>query len=144
MGIREAHAGDLDALEALEGRCFPEDPWTRPMLAEELSRPGGIVLVGEDAGQAWGFIIGLRVMDRLEVLQVGVDPARRGEGLGAQLLSAFEVAAPRVEEVLLEVRTTNHAAIRLYARAGYTAIATRRGYYRDGTDALVLRKALRS
>lgn len=143
MPIREAHAGDLDALEALEARCFPEDPWTRPMLAEELSRPGGIVLVGEDAGGAWGFVIGLRVMDQLDVLQVAVDPARRGQGLGATLLTALEEAAPHAEEVLLEVRTTNLAAIRLYARAGYTAIATRRGYYRDGADALVLRKALR-
>lgn len=43
----------------------------------------------------------------------------------------------------LEVADRNGAARALYARAGYVPAGRRRGYYRDGDDALVLRKPLK-
>jgi ribosomal-protein-alanine N-acetyltransferase len=45
-------------------------------------------------------------------------------------------------EVMLEVSTDNDAAQRLYQRAGFAEIARRRGYYRSGGDAVVLRRAI--
>ena len=44
---------------------------------------------------------------------------------------------------MLEVRADNDAARRLYERAGYELLSTRRRYYQPGdVDALVMRKLL--
>jgi ribosomal-protein-alanine N-acetyltransferase len=44
--------------------------------------------------------------------------------------------------VLLEVRVDNERAQGLYLRHGYSVIHTRRGYYNDGCDALIMNKSL--
>ena len=56
----------------------------------------------------------------------------------------FERARRRhIEKVILEVREGNHAAIGLYAKLGFTTLATRPRYYDDtGEDALVMEKKL--
>lgn len=142
MIVRDATAADLDALAALAARAFPEDAWSRAMLAEELDRPGGVVLVGEGADGLVGFAIGLLVLDQLEVLQIAVDPAARRAGHGRALLAALERRARWQAVAWLEVRTGNEAAIALYTGAGWSPMGVRRRYYRDGADALVMRKPL--
>jgi ribosomal-protein-alanine N-acetyltransferase len=42
--------------------------------------------------------------------------------------------------MLLEVRSDNDDARRLYERMGFQTIATRRRYYSDGSDALIMRR----
>lgn len=140
--IREATAADLDAALLLEASSFAEDPWTRPMLAEELDRPGGIFLVGTVDGRVVGSVIGWVVLDELHVLQVAVDPTLRGQGHGRRLMEALHAGAPRAECAWLEVRRDNIAAITLYSRLGYQPIAERARYYMDGCDAVVMRVAM--
>jgi len=57
-----------------------------------------------------------------EIKRMYVDPAYRGERLGGQLLSAVEdqLRARGVLLATLETGHTQHEAIRLYERAGYT------------------------
>jgi ribosomal protein S18 acetylase RimI-like enzyme len=43
-------------------------------------------------------------------------------------------------QVLLEVSSTNHAALAFYAAEGFTTLDRRRRYYRDGSDAVVMRR----
>lgn len=135
--------GDVEPVLKLEARCFPEDPWSRHMLEEELRRPGGLFLVREEEGRVAGMAIGWRILDELHVLHVGVDPRLRRRGLGRALMEGLEAAAGPVEVSWLEVRTDNAAAIGLYAGMGYRHVAVRPRYYGDGCDALVLRKAMK-
>jgi ribosomal-protein-alanine N-acetyltransferase len=51
-------------------------------------------------------------------------------------------AAAGARDMHLEVSETNEAARALYAGAGFAVSGRRRGYYADGSDALVLRRAL--
>ena len=44
--------------------------------------------------------------------------------------------------MLLEVSEGNEAAVAFYAAHGFTRIDVRPRYYRDGSDALVLRRTL--
>jgi len=45
--------------------------------------------------------------------------------------------------LLLEVRSDNTAALRLYERAGFSEISRRRRYYQPGDiDAVILRKLI--
>lgn len=143
MIIREATRADLPALVALEARTMGVDVWTPTQVEEELSRPGAVVLVGEDDAGIVGLAFGWVVFDELQVLQIAVDPAVRQRGWGRRLLGALEAAARGADVSFLEVRVDNDPAIRLYVAAGYRVVGRRPRYYADGVDAIVLRKSLR-
>jgi ribosomal protein S18 acetylase RimI-like enzyme len=75
---------------------------------------------------------------------ISVDPAARGQGLGARLLADAErgARARGCERLRLEVRVHNRRAIALYESRGYLRFARRVGYYQDGTDAFRYEKHL--
>ena len=140
--VRAVQGGDLDAVAMLEAGCFPGEAWTRPMLAAERDRPGGIFLVAALDGRLVGYGIALRAGEVLEVLKVAVDPAARRAGVGRALVDALHTAAGWADAAWLEVRVDNPAACRLYESCGYAQAGRRKRYYADGTDALVLRRDL--
>lgn len=86
--------------------------------------------------------------DEAEILNVGVVPAARRQGLGRALLAGAEDLARALgtQRIFLEVATDNTPARALYAAAGYTQVGQRPAYYLrpDGTrqDALVLARSL--
>ena len=139
-GIRPATAGDLDAVECVERRCFPEgEAFTRRQLLYLLTHAQGASYAATRDGAVVGYISLLmrRTAQNLRIYSVAVDPAARGCGVGQALLDAAIALARRLglHEVTLEVRTDNDSAIRLYARNGFRDERLLRGYYPDGTDA---------
>jgi len=79
-----------------------------------------------------------------ELLRIAVDPVQRGQGLARTLLRACEaeLAAAGICDLHLEVRASNAAARSLYAGAGWRESGLRKGYYRDGEDAVLYAKRL--
>lgn len=139
--LREATRADLDGLVAAQAACFPGEPWSRGQVEEELSRPGGVFLVQPAEEGLAGFIIGWAVLEELHLLQVGVLPAHRGQGLGRRLCEGL-FAAVRSEVCWLEVRADNTHALALYRGLGFLPVNVRRRYYADGCDAVILRLPL--
>lgn len=158
VSLREATWRDLAAMSDLETRCFPHDAWPAATFWAELAnRPRRSYWVAVDTGAGAGTaaeqVVGYAGLDvggdRADVMTVAVDPARRGSGLGAQLLDTLETQAGEggADAVMLEVRADHEAARSLYSTRGFLVVHTRRGYYRstDGSppvDALVMRKEL--
>ena len=72
-----------------------------------------------------------QVLDDAELLDIGVAPACRRQGLGQRLLDAVMAAARAqgAQRLLLEVRAGNLAAQALYQRAGFRLSGRRKGYY---------------
>ncbi|MEQ7126391.1 ribosomal protein S18-alanine N-acetyltransferase [Actinopolymorpha sp. B11F2] len=146
VGLRPARRSDLDALRELETACFGVDAWGEEALRGELD---GVpetreVVVAEESGEIVGYAALLAVGATADVARIAVRPDRRRQGLGRLLLDKV-VAAARdrgCTEALLEVSAANAAAISMYEAAGFAPLARRRGYYRDGADALVLRLTL--
>ena len=62
----------------------------------------------------------------------------------ALLHQAFKKCAGEgVEQILLEVRESNEAAIKLYVKLGFNEISLRRNYYRDPQEhAVIMQKIL--
>ncbi|QLF52851.1 GNAT family N-acetyltransferase [Actinomyces sp. oral taxon 169] len=81
-----------------------------------------------------------------DLLTIATVPAARGRGIASFMLTelvstAREVGCP---DVLLEVRQSNEAAQRLYARHGFVPIGRRRRYYQaPPEDAVVMHLTLR-
>lgn len=113
-------------------------PWSAAEFAALLARPETLLAVAPQ-----GFALARAVADEAELLTLAVAPEARRCGLGARLLAqVLEAAAARGATALfLEVGTDNAAARALYARAGFAEAGRRRGYH-DGSDALILRRAL--
>jgi ribosomal protein S18 acetylase RimI-like enzyme len=144
--LRAATAADLDGLLALE-QLFPGDRLSRAAMRRFLRVPGARVWVAVSAGAVRGDLILLlrRGAAYGRIYSVVVDPAARGQGLGARLVAAAERAtrAEGRDRLRLEVRADNAPARALYAKRGYAEVAHLRGYYEDGGDGLRLEKALR-
>jgi len=81
------------------------------------------------------------------LLNLSMDPAWQGRGLGTRMIrTLLEAARTRKARVaILEVRRSNRRARSLYLRLGFEEIGCRREYYPalDGReDALVLAKVI--
>jgi ribosomal-protein-alanine N-acetyltransferase len=91
-----------------------------------------------------GYLCLTVLLDEAEVLDVAVDPALQGRGLGAQLVQwACDEAIRQGAALLrLEVRATSIPAITLYERFGFVRSGLRKAYYEQGIDALLMDKNL--
>jgi ribosomal-protein-alanine N-acetyltransferase len=145
--IRPAAAADLPCLAEIEAVAFA-DPWSPAMLAAELAQPGGVMLVAS-AGAAGGQPCGYACFrpgtgGEAELLRVAVAPAARGRGAARRLIAAGleRLRAAGVVSCYLEVRPGNASALAVYHALGFETCGLRRAYYRDGADALVLRRGL--
>jgi len=136
---------DLADVVALEQR-LQQHPWTPGNFRDSLTA-GHAGWVQREDGNLCAFAVTMAVVDEEHLLIIGVVPERWRHGLGGKLLTFLQVRARDAsrKRMLLEVRSSNQAAIAFYRHAGFTEIGRRRGYYpaHEGReDAIVMAKDL--
>lgn len=137
--IRPATEEDLTGLAALEEALFGLTAWSRVQVAEEIAR--GRVRVADGERGVTAYVVTSTAGEVTDLLRIAVRPDHQGRGLAGILLTdALERAEG--ERMLLEVGDRNEPAIALYRGHGFAVIDRRRGYYRDGSDALVMSRSL--
>jgi ribosomal-protein-alanine N-acetyltransferase len=74
------------------------------------------------------------------VVSVAVLNEHRNQGLGNALMveGINGVISRKTDEIYLEVRVSNTAAVRMYERLGFQIKSRLRTYYRDGEDAYLM------
>ncbi len=142
--IRELGAQDVEDCLNLDRQAL-NGFWSWKQWKRELTDPNRLVIGaqrGDDTlmavASAW------LVVDELQITAIAVDPAHQRQGLGAKLLNAL-LGLGQTRGALsatLEVASTNLAAQRLYARCGFENCGLRKGYYSDGSDALLQRRPI--
>jgi len=139
---------DLAYVAALEAQIHAA-PWSFGNFSDALSA-GYSAQVGEREGRIVVFGVMMPSPGEAQILNLSVVPDARRQGLGRALLARFMDDALRAgaEQMFLEVRISNAAAIALYASAGFESVARRANYYpatprAQGEDALVMRRRLR-
>ncbi len=144
--IRKAKLLDLDALVALEERCFDIDRLSRRSFRHMLTRANAVTLLAEEGGEAVGYVMVLFNMGTslARLYSIAVDAASRGKGIAQQLVAAAEQAALDGDCVVLrlEVRSDNAASLALFRRLGYRQFGHYDDYYEDHMDALRFEKEL--
>jgi ribosomal-protein-alanine N-acetyltransferase len=82
--------------------------------------------------------------DQADVQTIAVLDKHQGTGIGSAMLTELLAEAHRrgAREVFLEVRADNPRAQAVYRHFGFEEIGTRRRYYDDGTDAIMMRRKL--
>lgn len=153
---------DVDVIDAIAAASFTDYGFS---VEEEMSRPWARIWIAREepagarapaprdepqasqappSGEATravpiGFLVSWHVADELHVLNIATAPRMRRRGIATAMMNeALRYAAShRVRIVLLEVRRSNRAALRLYRQLGFTAMGIRPGYYSDnGEDAI--------
>lgn len=78
----------------------------------------------------------------IEIESVIVKSSYQRQGIGSLLLDyIFDFAEEhKINNVFLEVRKSNFAAISLYKKLGFKEISVRKNYYKNNEDALILKK----
>lgn len=142
VAIRDARPDDLGAVVAIERASFG-DPWSEASF-RSLLRPGTTRFrVATRQESVLGYAIASCVGDEADVINLAVDPAARGQGIGGRLLDdLLEVTdAPPGATVYLEVRASNESAQTLYRSRGFAATGNRKRYYtHPAEDAVVMRR----
>lgn len=144
--LRPMTAEDIRAVHDLEVATFPTDAWPVELfeaeLAQEQTRD---YWVYEAEGRILGYAGLCTVLPFADVQTIAIHPEARGRGLGRALMQVLIDRAGELQarDVMLEVRRDNPVAIDLYLSLGFSKIHERPKYYRDGTDALIMRLRLR-
>ena len=143
VAIRPMRAEDIERIIAIEVEVTPA-PWSRAQFEDSLERSqkksqtqiNCLVICQQQndqqqSSQVLGYLILSTVIDQTEVLNIAIDPNCQGQRLGSQLLEfGLQLLPDTVEAVLLEVRVSNFAAIRLYLNHGFVEVGRRRDYYK--------------
>ncbi|MCB9585199.1 MAG: ribosomal protein S18-alanine N-acetyltransferase [Polyangiaceae bacterium] len=111
-----------------------------PVEADELTRDVAHVWVARaNPDEVAGFLLAWAVADEVHLINIATRQRLQRQGVGqALMVTLLDFAAQmRARLIVLEVRRSNAAAIRLYRSNGFCAIGVRRGYYADsGEDAV--------
>ncbi len=137
---------DIDGLVELEALSF-QTPWSRQMLIDELSRVSvsEAFVVRFNQESLVGYCSWRLIEGELHLNNLAIHPDYRRQGLARLLLShlAQDASSRGASSIMLEVRSSNTAALGLYGRAGFKCMGRRPDYYRNPIeDAVLLSKSL--
>lgn len=136
---------DINTVLEIETASFPA-PWSRISFKGELAEKTSRSLVlkkreKEKSSRVIAYLCFRLLEDEMHIMNLAVDPAYRRRGVATFLLEYSLKSAKQygAQKALLEVRASNHAALKLYRRMGFSEAGRRRGYYSEtGEDAILM------
>lgn len=143
--FRKMTEQDLSDVLAIERRVY-EFPWSETIFRDCL-RVNYHCYAIEQNRAVKGYAVMTVAAGESHILNICVDKPLRGMGIGRSMLAHLveEARRFRAEMMLLEVRTSNRAAIDLYMKSGFNEVGRRNDYYpsKNGReDALILARVL--
>ena len=139
--ISESGSNFSAVLAALHAGAFEGVArWSESTFAELFATPGTQAFLASLQGEPVGFILIRAVLDEAEILTLAVSPEWRRRGVARKLLETVEreLGRKKITRLFLEVSTKNASAEMLYRTCGFVTAGTRKRYYEDGSDAIVM------
>jgi ribosomal-protein-alanine N-acetyltransferase len=131
----------LRGVMAIERQVYAR-PWSPNLFAAEIADPNNrCYLVARVHKEIVGYGGLICYGDEAHITNVAVDPMHQRHRIATRLMAelvgrAIEMGARAIS---LEVRVTNWAAQRIYARFGFRPVGIRRNYYQEvSEDALIM------
>ena len=128
LSVAPIEDADIADVVALWQACGLTRPWNDPQadIALARRRPNSTVLVGRDADAIVATVMVGHDGHRGWVYYVAVDPVRRAQGLGRDIMNAAEdwLRQAGIAKLQLLVRRSNAKAGAFYQSLGYTEAET--------------------
>ena len=138
--IRPASIDDVSAIIEIENKTN-QMPWTKAQFLSSME-VGHYSAVMHKENNILGFAIYSPIIPESHLLNIAIDPAHQGKGLGDKLLQQIILQNKTigVKMISLEVRVSNLPAINLYEKRGFHKDAIRPDYYSGSPkeDALLM------
>ncbi len=129
MRIRKMFLSDLNSVLAIEAKNY-NYPWGREIFKDCFIAPSYSCWVCEDTENIVAYAILSVAAGEAHVLNLSVDPASQGLGVGKLFMQhLIKQARKKSETIFLEVRPSNLNAISLYKSLGFNEIGVRKDYY---------------
>lgn len=134
----------FEALSELDCLCVGAEGWSAASFESEAAKENGIVLYIAENSQIAGLICGYYAVGEGDITSVAVHPGFRRKGLALKLIRQFEKHLPDdTENIFLEVRESNAAAVSLYEKCGFKAVSIRKNFYESPREnAVVMKKSI--
>ena len=120
--------------------------WSKSQWERELNESKRICLGAIDlkSKKLLGLCSAWLVMDELQITSLAVHPTHQRKGLGKSLLNEIITRSNtfRTNHIHLEVKETNEPAKAFYKSMGFKIEGKRLNFYKDGSNALILKKHL--
>lgn len=144
--IRPAISEDLVSLALLEKDSFrSEEAFSLRRIRYLMNTADSLVLVHEGR-DVDGYLVLLfrRDTDSSRIYSLCVDPRRRREGIGGQLVRSAEAASAErgCRRVRLEVRAGAEETVKFYGHLGFRVVRRLPDYYGNGLHGFRMEKAL--
>ena len=120
------------------------DGWKQNLIDDAFDS-GRFIAFGAFDGQELVGVITLDVsFETADLEDIVVKNQFRKQGVASELLKMAEsqLKESGVCKIFLEVRASNQTAINFYSKKGFEQISTRKSYYSDGENALVMLKEI--
>jgi len=131
LKFSEMGAPDIAFVSDIERRNY-KYPWTRTIFSDCLSS-GYLCTVANFNDKIIGYsIVSISKYDA-QILNLCVDKDSRRLGFGEKIMDLLieDIKSRGLNEIYLEVRSSNKQAISLYKKKGFEQIVVRHNYYRD-------------
>lgn len=139
LSVRSMKYSDGETIARLENQIF-SDAWSEKSIIETFEQPHGFVLVAESEEEIVGYCIVYFALDEAEIARIAVDPSRRRQGVGQELLRATCRLGIQhgIERLLLDVRESNESARAFYSDFGFGEDGLRKNFYENPKEHAVL------
>lgn len=133
MKIELLSQHDIPRLVQIEQQANPY-PWQQSAFVSSFADSYFSYKLLDDNGEIQGFYFAQLILEQLELFNICVATDMQGRGYGKALAQHFlqEGQSRGATEVFLEVRSTNHCAIALYEKCGFSKTGVRKNYYVAG------------
>ena len=133
MKLTRITPDDCAELAALDKRCFAV-PWSRQSFREETENRLATYIIAREDDKIIGYCGFWRVGDEVQITNIAVLPEYRRCGTASAMIDEMIAESADAEQIVLEVRESNLAAIGLYEKYGFECVGVRKNFYRSPTE----------
>lgn len=121
----------IASIMPIETLLFAEECWGEQQVKNQLVNPRCLNLGVSTVEGLVGFAFVSSVLDEAELYQIAILPSVQGRGVATGVLHELvkRLQSLGITRLMLEVRESNIAAIRLYESFGFVLDGRRKGYY---------------
>ena len=135
---------EFNQILEIENMSFTVDAYTVEQFKDWYEKCPELSIVAEISGKIAGYMMTCILPEGGDIVSIAVHPDYRRKGIAKALFdyTSGYLKEQGLSQVRLEVKRTNFEGLRFWEDTGFEVVGIEPNYYRDGAEALVMRKRI--